>query len=163
MDNPTFGQYWRRKCQTILGCSGMSLANQVLAYKTFLRPILIYEWFEGHYEYIKQLEIEALAMIFGTRNEEVIYKRFTDLDVTCYLKVHELKWRRATGGSTQEDAKRLMKSSFTSKSEPMPYFMRAFDKQKICNACGMGNTTIGARSGRSPQRGISKRKILKRK
>lgn len=114
---------WPLKTKEILKSSSMSVAKKILAYKVFLRPLLIFEWFEGRDREMKILEIQALKRIFATANERTLYKRYTDVDVTRYMKLQEIRWRRATGSDFGNLRRMLQELSKT--CDPSPYFTRA--------------------------------------
>lgn len=125
----SLARFWLAKTEEILSCSHMSLAKKLLAYKIFLRPMLIYDWFEGCNNQFKTLEVQALKRIFATTSDNCLYDRYTDIDVTRYMKVQEIRWKRATG-SHLGNLRRMLHALSKTAADPSPYFTRACDKQK---------------------------------
>lgn len=111
---------WKTKTKEILKSSHLSVAKKILAYKIFLRPMLIFEWFERRENDMKRLEIQALKRIFATNNERSLYKRYTDIDVTKYMKLQEIRWKRATGSDFGN--LRRMLQELSRMGDPSPYF-----------------------------------------
>ncbi|GBP70385.1 hypothetical protein EVAR_45652_1 [Eumeta japonica] len=74
-----------------------SVATKVLAYKVFMRPLLVYEWYdEKRARDMKSLEICALAHIFRTRDKNLLYSLYSDVDVNNYIRLNNLNWQRAS-------------------------------------------------------------------
>ena len=115
--------FWKIKTKEILKHSRLSVAKKILLYKIFLRPMLIFEWFEGRDNQMKNLEIQALRSIFVKTRKHSLYKYYTDIDVTRYIKLQEIRWRRATGSDFSNLRKMLQELSKT--GDPSPYFTRA--------------------------------------
>lgn len=126
--------FWKTKTKEILEHSRLSVAKKILLYKIFLRPMLIFEWFEGRDNEMKNLEIQALRRIFVRTDINRLYKRYTDIDVTRYIKLQEIRWRRATGSDFGSLRRMLQELSKT--GDPSPYFTRARRVSKHHCRCG---------------------------
>lgn len=97
MPNPEFFLYWKKKRNEIFRYHETSLTQKLLAYKIFLRPLLIYFWYEGQDLQYNNLEIQTLRKIFGKKNIKHLYRLYTDIDVTRYLNLLQITWKKATG------------------------------------------------------------------
>lgn len=127
--------FWNKKIDEILNSSHMSPAKKILAYKLFLRPILLFNWFEGRHHEMKSLEIEALKRIFPGVNVKSLYSCYTDIDVAKYLKVEEIRWKRATGSGIR-DIRRWLRGPSKTAADPAQYFTRAVDQRECsCECC----------------------------
>lgn len=118
---------WCKKRDEILKTSNLSIPKKLLAYKILLRPMLIYKWFEFRQNKlaIKKLEAEALRLIFGTSTRNrCLYKKYTDLDVTAYMNIQAIRWRRATG-SPVADLREMLHAISRYNEDPAPYFTRS--------------------------------------
>lgn len=112
---------WRKMCNETLKPKNVTIAKKILAYKIFMRPLLIYDWFAGHHDQIKKLEVQALRQIFGNFNETQLYVKYTDIDVTCYMRLQESRWE--ISNPTQAGLLRSMLHAVSKTADdPLPYF-----------------------------------------
>lgn len=127
-------RYWCQKSQEILKSSQVSVAKKILAYKIFLRPMLIFDWYAEHPSKIKVLEIKALRQIFGACSENSLYQKFKDIDVVSYMKLQGIRWQRKTG-SRLNSLRQLLHNTSESTDDPAKYFskakIRGFRNKKI--------------------------------
>lgn len=123
MPKPGFSRSWYQKSQEILKSANMPIAKKVLAYKIFLRPMLIYDWFEDQTSQFKVLEVKALKQIFGNSSEKNLYRKYTDIDVVSYMKLQGIRWKRTTGSRIRNI--RRMLHTICSTDNPSPYFAKA--------------------------------------
>lgn len=123
MPKPGFSRFWNQKSQEILKSADMPIAKKVLAYKIFLRPMLIYDWFEDEPRQLKMLEVKALRQIFGNCSEKNLYRKYTDIDVLSFMKLQGIRWKRATGSRIRNI--RRMLHTLSSAADPSPYFAKA--------------------------------------
>lgn len=126
--NAEFHRNWHKIMKQILKQPGISIEKKLLAYKVFLRPMLIHNWFQESAESAKILEVKALRQIFGKFTEERLYERYTDINITCYLRLQELVWKRAT--SSHDTNVRNMLSAVCQSRDPTPYFTNGTGRQR---------------------------------
>lgn len=124
-------RFWIAKTNQILKCPHLSLSKKILAYKIFMRPLLIYNWFEGCKFELKSLEVHALKRIFFASREKCLYKRYTDLDVTEHLNLQAIQWNRATR-SPFNILRQMLHAVSETVADPTLYFTRASDKRMYC-------------------------------
>lgn len=124
---------WCQKNQDILKSSKISVAKKILAYKIFLRPMLVYDWFEKQTSHIKVLEVKALRQIFGTCSEKRLYQKYTDIDVVSYMKLQGIKWQRRTSSRPNNLRRMLHTRTMSSSGDDSTKY---FSKAKLCGHRG---------------------------
>lgn len=124
MSHLNFKRHWNVKCNEILKSSRMSTAQKLLAYKIFLRPILIYKWFEHNTDSLKKFEIQVLKKLLGASDERKLYKLYTDIDIKSYMKIERIRWERLTG-SHVNNVRHLLSTVSNSTDDHGQYFTRA--------------------------------------
>lgn len=90
-------QYWQKMCIRLLKRPKLSSSTKILIYKLFLRPLLIYNWFESSTSQIKYLEYHALKQIFNKSCKKYLYKKYTDVEVTAYCAILQIECKRVSG------------------------------------------------------------------
>lgn len=99
MSNSEFIKEWTRLKDKVLTPPQMSVAEKVLAYKLFLRPILVHSWLDNNSIDLKSLEVKAMREIFGNISVSSLYEKFTDCDICTFVQVEQIRWTRATKGA----------------------------------------------------------------
>lgn len=129
--NAEFHRNWHKITKKILKQPRMSVAKKLLAYKVFFRPMLIYHWFQGCGNSLKELEVYALRQIFGNCSEESLYERYTDMSITCYLRLQALIWKRATSRrASVTNVRNMLHAACRSSNDSMPYFTKEEQRQR---------------------------------
>ncbi|CAG9787745.1 unnamed protein product [Diatraea saccharalis] len=121
MPGSVLKRQWYRKTKEIFSLPHMSRAKKVLAYKIFLRPMLVYQWFTVQPSQLKVLEIKALRQIFGNLCEHRLYEKYTDIDVVSYMKLQGIKWQKVTG-SPIRNVRRMLYAVSKLSDDPTYYF-----------------------------------------
>ncbi|CAB3226774.1 unnamed protein product [Arctia plantaginis] len=129
MINYKFKQVWLTKTKQILQNPEISEAEKILAYKVFMRPLLMYNWFNRHIGSLKAMEVSVLRQVFGPMNISNLYKRYTDIDVAGYIKIEDIRWYR-TSHSTRSVVRKALDALSKTAADPTPYFVRAADRLK---------------------------------
>lgn len=149
--------YWNKKMDEILNIAHMSPAKKILAYKIFLRPILLFDWVEGRPQEMKSLEIQALKRIFPGVNVRSLYSCYTDIDVAKYLKVEEIRWKRATGSGIR-DIRKLLRGPSKTAADPAQYFTRAIDQSECSCECCTERTACTSANTNAPAETLTLRR-----
>lgn len=105
---------WKRRCRLFKSIS-LPIAHKVLIYKIFYRPVLLSSWYRFGSQ-LKSMEMEILRHIYGAHGEQRLYTMYSDIDLSRYAEVLDMKWRKSTRIST-----RSLKHLFSSYPEPELY------------------------------------------
>lgn len=130
-NNCKLARIWCTKTDQIIHAPQMSTAKKILAYKIFLRPMLIYDWFEGHNDKVKSLEVQFLRRVFGASSITRLYNKYTDIDVTKYMRLQEIRWRRATGSNIR-NLRKMLHGLLESNDDISLYFTTAKNNLSQC-------------------------------
>lgn len=128
MKNIFLEKQWIKIRQQILKLGQVSLAQKILFYKVFIRPLLIFNWVKGCANDLKTIEMEVLKKIFEDGRQREIYRQYSDIDVSCYLKLQESKWSRWNAQFPNFLKSKLLGTKDF--DDPCPYFVRALTLPK---------------------------------
>lgn len=127
-------RFWNKNDFTLFSSPSISIENKLLAYKVFLRPKLIYEWYKNRHEKLKKLELKVLKTIFDTSNQTQIYRMYSEVDVTRLAQVQTLRWQRASNMAI-ECLQRTLDSFDNERGNNQQFFMRCCDRGvRRCNS-----------------------------
>lgn len=118
------GKEWTKIREQISKMKQVPLAQKILFYKVFLRPLLIFNWVEGCANDLKAIEMKVLKQIFETGREDQVYKQYSDVDVSCYLKLQESIW--SPWNTLHPKILKSMHRTTKDSDNSCPYFLRAF-------------------------------------
>lgn len=138
MINYKLKRVWRSKTKQIMQNSEISVAEKILAYKVFMRPLLMYKWFDKRIGSLKAMEAKFLRQVFGPMNISNLYKRYTDIDVAGYIKIEDIRWYR-TSRSARSVVRKALGALSKTAVDPTPYFVRAADRSKYRRRCESSN------------------------
>lgn len=147
MKNAFLKKQWLKIREQISKLGQVPLAEKILFYKVFIRPLLIFNWVKGRANDLKAVETKALKQIFGEVEQREVYSQYSDIDISCYLKVQECRWARRYSLS-----RNFLKSKFGATkdfADPFPYFVRALKFPKAKATLRHGRNRVPRR--RSPR------------
>lgn len=153
MSSTSFLKKWNRLRNQILK-SQISKPKKILAYKVFLRPMLLYRWFTSSKRLLKSLEVQALKDIFGKRNEKFLYEKFSDCNIENYQRIEEIRWKRRTKMSPQSAQNMLTRAL---PEDSTSYFTRSLERKRhrrrvVGVSCQSPNSEIESESTSSRTR-----------
>lgn len=134
---------WAKIRKQISKLGQVPLAQKILFYKVFIRPLLIFNWVKGCTNDLKAIEREVLKQIFGEGGPREVYSQYSDIDISCYMKVQEFRWSRKNSLSPN-----FLKSKLRATKDfddPFTYFVRALKLPKV-------KTTLRHRRSRATNR-----------
>lgn len=126
--NTLLEKQWTQIHGQISKLGQVPLAQKILFYKVFIRPLLIFNWVKGCANDLKAIEIETLKQIFGDGNQRDVYRQYSDIDISCYLKLQESRWSR--WNSLYPNFLKTMFHETKKSGDPCPYFVRALTLPK---------------------------------
>lgn len=126
--NTFLEKQWTKIREQISKLRQVPLAQKILFYKVFIRPLLIFNWIKGCANDLKAIEAETLKQIFGDERQRNVYRHYSDIDISCYLKLQESRWSR--WNSLCPNFMKTMFHATKNSVDPCPYFIRALTVPK---------------------------------
>lgn len=126
--NTFLEKQWTNIRDQISKLGQVPVAQKILFYKVFIRPLLIFNWIKGCANDLKAIEMETLKQIFGDERQTEVYRQYSDIDVSGYLKLQESRW-----SPWKPLSKNFLKSMLHATKhscDPCPYFVRALTLPK---------------------------------
>lgn len=126
--NAHLEKQWTTIREQISKLGSVPLAQKILFYKVFIRPLLIFNWAKGRANDLKAIELEALKHIFADGRQKEVYRQYSDIDISCYLKLQESRWSR--WNPLSPNFLKSMLHATKDSGDPCPYFVRALTLPK---------------------------------
>lgn len=126
--NTFLEKQWTKIHEEISKLGQVPVAQKILFYKVFIRPLLIFNWVKGCANDLKAIEMEALKQIFRDGRQKEVYRQYSDIDISCYLKLQESRW--SPWNPPRPNFLKSMLQATKHSGDPCPYFVRALKLPK---------------------------------